>query len=175
MHKSHNVLISEVDISTRVDELAKRIAQDIKNEPTILVGLLSGSVVFLSDLMRRLYFYGVFPEIDFIMASSYKDGTVSSGMVEVLADIRTPVEGRTVILVDDIMDTGYTLSAIKKLLMAKNPAKVLTCVLLDKPSRRKVDIAPDYKGFSIEDVFVVGYGMDAANRFRYLPYLAALE
>ncbi|MBI5815718.1 MAG: hypoxanthine phosphoribosyltransferase [Nitrospinae bacterium] len=171
----HKILISEEQIATKVDSLAKKLASDLQNSPTLLVGLLNGSVVFLSDLMRRLYAYGVHPEVDFIAASSYKHGTESSGIVEIIQDTRLSIEGKTVVLVDDVVDTGLTLSEVKKLLEAKNPARVLTCVLLDKPSRRKIDITPDYSAFTIDDVFVIGYGMDAGDRYRNLPYLAEYE
>ncbi|MBI4665507.1 MAG: hypoxanthine phosphoribosyltransferase [Nitrospinae bacterium] len=171
----HNVLISEDKIAEKVEELAQKVALELKGQPTILVGLLRGSVVFLSDLMRRLYIHGVFPEVDFMAVSSYKESLESSGMIEVIQDMRLPVEGKTVLLVDDIADTGLTLSEVKKIIEKKNPAKLLTCVLLDKPSRRKTDLKPDFSAFTVDDVFVVGYGLDAGDRFRYLPYLAALD
>jgi hypoxanthine phosphoribosyltransferase len=172
---THNVLYSQEEIERQVDALARLIAKDVGESPTILVGLLNGSVVFLSDIMRQLYLYGVKPEVDFMVISSYKDGHTSDGTIEIIQDIRSSVEGKTVIVIDDIADTGLTLYEVKKTLAKRNPAKLLTCVLLDKPSRRKYDVQPDYSAFVIDDVFVVGYGLDSASRFRYLPYIAVLS
>ena len=172
---THNILFSQDEIERQVDALARRIAKDVGESPTILVGLLNGSVVFLSDIMRRLYLYGVTPEVDFMVVSSYKDAHASQGTIEIIQDIRSGVEGKTVIVIDDIADTGLTLREVKKTLEKRNPARLLTCVLLDKPSRRKFDVQPDYSAFTVDDVFVVGYGLDSASRFRYLPYIAVLS
>ncbi|VAX24355.1 Hypoxanthine-guanine phosphoribosyltransferase [hydrothermal vent metagenome] len=170
-----NTLISQSEIANRVDALAASIAKDTSGSPTILVALLKGSVVFLSDLMRRLHAHGVSPVIDFLMVSSYKDTQESSGTIEIISDIKSSVEGKTVVLIDDIIDTGRTMLEVKKRLEAKHADKVLTVALLDKPSRRKVDILPDYYGFTIDDVFVVGYGLDFAGEYRCLPYIATIE
>ena len=172
---THNILFSQDEIERQVDALARRIAKDVGESPTILVGLLNGSVVFLSDIMRRLYLYGVTPEVDFMVVSSYKDAHASQGTIEIIQDIRSGVEGKTVIVIDDIADTGLTLREVKRALEKRNPARLLTCVLLNKPSRRKFDVQPDYSAFTVDDVFVVGYGLDSASRFRYLPYIAVLS
>ena len=174
--QAHNILINKDEIREGVEALSGRIAEDIKGEPTILVALLKGSVVFLSDLMRGLCARGVSPEVDFMMPSSYKNSRVSSEEIEIQLDITSPVEGKTVLIVDDIIDTGVTLAAVKERIAAKKPARILTCALLDKPARRKIDIKADYTAFTIGDVFVVGYGLDLAGRHRCLPYIAeALE
>ncbi len=176
--KSYKTLYSKEQIAEKIDSIASRIASDLSDteaETTLMVGLLKGSVVFLSDLMRALYKRGICPEIDFMIVSSYKSSTSPSQTIEIIQDINIPVEGRTVLLVDDIVDTGMTLDQIIRLLEEKNPAKILTCALLDKPSRRKVDIKPDYVGFEIDNIFVVGYGLDMAEKFRCLPYIAALK
>jgi hypoxanthine phosphoribosyltransferase len=109
-----------------------------------------------------------------MVVSSYRDGHESSGKLEIIQDIRSSIEGKAVIVIDDIVDTGLTLYEVKKTLSARKPARVLTCALLDKPSRRKFDISPDYSAFTVDDVFVVGYGLDSASSYRYLPYIAAL-
>lgn len=171
---NHNILFSKEIIDSQVDALARRIAADLHGAPTILVGLLNGSVVFLSDLMRKLYLYGVTPEVDFMVVSSYRDDKESSGTLEIIQDIRSSIEGKVVIVVDDIVDTGLTLYEVKKALAPRNPARLLTCSVLDKPSRRKFDVSPDYAAFTVDDVFVVGYGLDSASSYRYLPYIAAL-
>lgn len=110
-----------------------------------------------------------------MVVSSYKDGHTADGTIEIIQDIRSSLDGKIVIVIDDIADTGLTLHEVKKTLAKRNPAKLLTCVLLDKPSRRKYNIRPDYSAFTVDDVFVVGYGMDSAYRFRYLPYIAVLS
>lgn len=171
----YKLLITKDQIESKVGEIADGIARDVGGEPTILVGLLKGSVVFLSDLMRALNERGVEPELDFMMASSYGESMEPSEHIEIKLDIKANVEGKTVLLVDDIVDTGGTLMEVMKRVEAKNPARILTCALLNKPSRRKFDVRLDYVGFDIEDVFVVGYGLDAAERHRSLPYIAAME
>ncbi len=169
------LLISEEKIAEKVDSLARELASELKGSSTILVGLLTGSVVFLSDLMRRLSHYGLFLEVDFMIVSSYNDSRESSGSIDIVQDVRIDMTGRTALLVDDIVDTGRTLNEARRRLYDKGAAKVITCALLDKPARRNVDIKPDYVGFIIENKFVVGYGLDAGNRYRQLPYIATLE
>ncbi|VAX22708.1 Hypoxanthine-guanine phosphoribosyltransferase [hydrothermal vent metagenome] len=168
-------MISEEKIASKVDDLARRIADDMDGSTTIMVGLLTGSVVFLSDLMRRLNHHGMSPQIDFMIISSYKGSIDSPGEIEVVQNVRIDVQGKTVLLVDDIIDTGRTMSAARRLLYEKGAANVVICAFLDKPSRREADIKPDYTGFAIENQFVVGYGLDADNRYRSLPFVATLE
>ncbi|VAX25268.1 Hypoxanthine-guanine phosphoribosyltransferase [hydrothermal vent metagenome] len=172
---TYKLLISEDEIANKVDDLAHAIAKDMDGSTTILVGLLTGSVVFLSDLMRRLNHHGMSPQIDFMIISSYKDSTDSPGKIEVVQHVRIDVKGKTILLVDDIIDTGRTMSAARRLLYEKGASSVVVCAFLDKPSRRKADIEPDYSGFTIENQFVVGYGLDADNRYRGLPFVATLE
>jgi len=170
-----NLLINKDDIDVRVRNLAAQIAQDLKGRPTLLVGLLKGSVVFLSDLIRGLSANGLEPELDFMMTTSYGESTEPSETVEITLDIRSPLKGKTVLLVEDIVDTGGTLAEVVKRVESKSPDRILTCALLDKPSRRKFDVKPDYVGFEIEDVFVVGYGLDAGGKYRGLPYIASIS
>lgn len=169
----YNVLIKEDVIAARVDSLAGEIASSFADSPTILVGILRGSVVFLSDLMRAVFHHGMCPEVDFMILSSYEEGS-KPGVLCVVQDVRLDLAGKSVLLVDDIADTGGTLAQARELLLAKGAARVATCVLLDKPSRRKVDFTPDFAGFKIDDLFVVGYGLDHANRYRCLPFIATV-
>lgn len=140
----------------------------------LVVPVLKGSFVFGADLLRALHAAGVTLEVDFIFLSSYRDTTSSSGQVNILRDIETPVRGREVLLVDDILESGRTLAFAKDLIAARGAERVATCVLLDKPGGRAVEIDADFRGFECPDVFVVGYGMDLANRYRELPYVGRL-
>jgi len=169
------LLISEEKIARKVDDLARAIAKNMGGSTTIMVGLLTGSVVFLSDLMRRLSHHGMSPMIDFMIISSYRDSTDSPGPIEVVQNVRIDVKEKTVLLVDDIIDTGRTLSEAKRLLYEKGASKVIICAFLNKPSRREVNIKPDYSGFTIDDQYVVGYGLDAGNLYRGLPFVATLN
>jgi hypoxanthine phosphoribosyltransferase len=171
---SLKLLISEEKICDRVEELAVDIVKKLDGLPTILVGLLNGSVVFLSDLMRALSHHGMCPDVDFMIVSSYGMTKVTRGKVDVVQDIRLDIEGKTVLLIDDIVDTGTTLRHTIDFLKDKGAEDVVSCVLLDKPSRREVDISPDLCGFEIDNVFVVGYGLDYGNKYRCLPYIAEL-
>lgn len=173
--RTYKQLISEEKIAGKVDDLARIIARDMDGSATILVGLLTGSVVFLSDLIRRLHHHGMSPQIDFMIISSYRESVDSPGAIEVAQNVKINVRDKTVLLVDDIIDTGRTLREARRLLYEKGAAKVATCAFLDKPSRREADIKLDYSGFTIEDQFVVGYGLDANNRYRGLPFVATLE
>ena len=168
------MIISEVSLRTRVEELARNIAAAMGGRDFVLVGVLKGSVVFLADLMRALHRQGLCPTVDFVTMSSYGEKTQSSGQARILSGLHVGVEGKSVLLVDDIADTGLTLKQARDHILSMGAREAFTCVLLDKPSKRKVDFAPDFHGFSIGDVFVVGYGLDAANRHRCLPYVARL-
>ena len=172
-HDASNVLISTDQIRTRVTELAQQIAGDYPvGEELHLVAVLKGAFVFLGDLIRAI---DRPLSIDFMAVSSYGKGTTSSGEVRVLKDVDSRLEGRNVIIVEDIVDTGLTLAYLQEILHARGPKTLKTACLLSKPSRRQVDVKVDYVGFTIEDRFVVGYGLDYAEQYRNLPYLAALD
>ncbi len=164
--------ISEEDIAKKVEELAKRITKDYKNEDILLVGLLKGSTIFLADLIRKL---DLDSNLDFIVASSYGLEMNSTRDVRILKDLEVDIKDRNVLIVEDIIDTGYTLSKVTQTLKIRNPKSIKICTLLDKPSRREVDIKVDYVGFQIEDKFVVGYGIDYAEKHRGLPYIGYVE
>lgn len=169
------VILDEQTIERRVQELADKISSDYKgisNEDFILVGVLKGSFIFLADLARRLT---VPHRVDFIALSSYADSSEATGAVRLIMDTRSDMAGRHVLMVEDILDTGYTLDYLYRFFGARKPASLRTCVLLSKPERRKVEVKVDYLGFEIPDVWVVGYGLDFADRFRTLPYIAALK
>lgn len=163
-------LISAADIQARVQSLAGEIRRD-HPDGVHLVGVLKGAFVFLSDLARALS-NGV--TLDFIAVSSYGQGSTSSGQVQLLKDLDSTIEGRDVVIVEDIVDTGLTLTYLQDILRARSPRTLRTACLLSKPSRRKVDVPVEYIGFSIDDKFVVGYGLDYAERYRNLPYIAVI-
>lgn len=166
-------MITEDEISQRIDEMAQEImALYHDTEKLVLVGLLRGSFVFIADLARKL---DLPVEVDFIEASSYGDSMTSSREVRILKDLRAPVEGLDVLVVEDIVDTGHTLSYIMKLLRGHKPARLASCAMLDKPSRREAEISADFIGFEIPDEFVVGYGIDYAQRNRNLPYIGKVR
>ncbi len=168
-----DIMISEAEVMARVDALAEDINQHFADtKKLVVIGLLRGSFVFIADLARRL----TLPvEIDFIEASSYGDDTTSSREVRILKDLRAPIEGLDVLVVEDIIDTGHTLSHVTKLLKARKPGRLEICTLLDKPSRREVDVDAAFIGFEIPDEFVVGYGIDYAQRNRNLPYIGKVR
>jgi hypoxanthine phosphoribosyltransferase len=166
------VLVGEDALRARVAELGRAIARDYAGASLVLVGVLQGAVPFLADLMRAL---PLDVTIDFLRASSYGAGTESSGAVRILSDLTVDIKGRPVLLVDDIVDSGLTLAVIKRTLEARNPLSVRTCVLLDKQGRRQAEIVVDYVGFTIPNVFVVGYGLDYDGLYRNLPYVATLD
>ena len=159
------VLISRDAIAARVVELGAQIDRDLAGESVLLVGVLKGAAIFLSDLARAISIQCTF---DFVAVSSYGKGTRSSGAVKLIKDLDHPIEGRNIILVEDILDTGLTLTFLKKFLLAHKPRSFKIAALLDKPSRRKLPIEGDYVGFKIPDEFVVGYGLDYAERYRNL-------
>ena len=166
-------LISEAEIAARVGELAGEINTSFaESRKLIVIGLLRGSFVFIADLVRRL---SVPVEIDFIEASSYGNSTESSREVRILKDLRGEIEGRDVLVVEDIVDTGYTLHHVLEILGTRHPARLEVCALLSKPSRREVEVPARWIGFEIPDKFVVGYGIDYAQRNRNLPYIGAVR
>jgi len=166
------VLLTEEQIQQKVAELGRRITADYDGQPLVLVCLLKGAVVFLSDLMRRL---DLPVKLDFMSVSSYGSGSTTSGKVKLLKDLGEDIEGRNVLIVEDILDSGVTLSYIKEHLLAFKPKDLKICALLDKPERRRADITADYRGFVIPDEFVVGYGLDYDERYRNLPFIAVLK
>jgi hypoxanthine phosphoribosyltransferase len=170
---SIRTMISADEITARVEALAAGInAHFAGTEKLVVVGLLRGSFVFVADLVRRL---DLPVEVDFIEASSYGDTTESSREVRILKDLRSPVEGLDVLVVEDIVDTGHTLKHVLKLLATRKPNRLEVCALLSKPSRREVEIRAKWIGFEIPDEFVVGYGIDYAQRNRNLPFIGAVE
>src|SRR5215475_5619039 len=167
-------IFSAAAIAQRIEALAQDIAA-ARLEALLVVAVLKGSFVFAADLMRALYRVGLSPQVDFISLSSYRAGTRSSGRIEILRDIETDVKGRNVLLIDDILESGRTLAFAKDLIMARGAARVLSCVLLDKPVARAANITADIRAFECPNVFVVGYGMDLAHRFRELPFVGRLR
>jgi len=166
------ILFTEEQIRRRAAELGQQIAEDYKGEPLYLIGTLRGAVVWMADMMKAI------PndqEIDFMMASSYGSGTTSSGVVKIKKDLEGDIYGKHVLIIEDIVDTGTTLSHLKKYLADRNPKSIKICTLLDKPSRRTADIQADYIGFEIDNLFVVGYGLDYDQKYRNLPYISFLE
>ena len=172
MDKNLDILITEENIKKRVSELGKKISIDYKGKEIVTIGILKGAWVFMADLVREIEIPVM---CDFIGVSSYGDAAVSSERVKLISDIRIPVNGKDVLLIDDIIDTGFSIKFVKDYIESKNPAGIKMCVLLDKPSRRKEDIHVDYTGFTIPDRFVVGYGLDYAEKYRNLPYIAAVK
>jgi hypoxanthine phosphoribosyltransferase len=167
------VVFAASAIAQRIDELARSIA-DMALESLLVVAVLKGSFVFAADLIRALHRAGLSPEIDFLSLASYGEATSSSGHVRIVRDIETDVAGRTVLIVDDILESGRTLAYAKELIAARGALRVLTCVLLDKPAEKVRSIAADLTAFECPNVFVVGYGMDLAHRYRELPFVGRL-
>lgn len=169
-----SVLISEEALRTRVKALAAKISEDYRDKNPLLVCILKGAVIFFSDLFRAM---STDCTCDFLGASSYGGGTCTSGSVELYKDVTEQIDGRHVIVVEDIYDTGVTLDFVKKHLLAKHPASLSVCVLLDKPARRMpgIDVAPEYVGFTIDPYFVVGYGLDCDQKYRHLPYIGVMK
>jgi hypoxanthine phosphoribosyltransferase len=165
------VLVSEDDLRRRVSELAAKITADYADKDLLLVGVLKGAIFFIADLMRELQ---VGCEVDFMAISSYGAATDSSGVVRILKDLDITLEGRHVLIVEDIVDSGLTLSYLMRNLESRGPASIAVCALLTKPARRAIEVPVRYVGFEIPDKFVVGYGLDYAERYRNLPYVAVL-
>lgn len=167
-----NILFTEEQIRRRAEEIGRQIGEDYAGEPVYLIGTLRGAVVWMADIMKSV------PnetEVDFIMASSYGSGTTTTGVVKVKKDLEGDIYGKNVIIIEDIVDTGTTLKHLKAYLADRNPKSIRICTLLDKPSRRIADIQADYVGFEIENLFVVGYGLDYDQKYRNLPYISYLE
>ena len=166
------VLVPADRLQARVAELAQEISRDHAGQKLLVIGVLKGAIFFIADLMRRLE---VPCEVDFMAVSSYGASTHSSGVVRILKDLDTPIAGRDVLLVEDIVDSGLTLSYLMKNLASREPASLEICALLTKPGHRRLDLEIRYVGFDLPDVFVVGYGLDWDQRYRQLPYIAELR
>lgn len=166
------VLFSEEQLDRRVREIAAQIEKDYEGEEIMLISVLRGSFVFMADLCRRI---DLPCTLDFMSVSSYGKGTSSSGQVQITKDLSSDISGKHIIVVEDILDSGNTLSYLLKLLEQRNPASIRLCTLLDKPDRRVKQVEVHYTGFSIPDAFVVGYGLDYAEKYRNMPYIGILK
>ena len=166
------IIVQADDLQHRIRELGAEISRDYADKDLLLIGVLKGAVFFLSDLMRQIE---IPCEVDFMAVASYGSSTDSSGVVRILKDLDAPLEGRDVLIVEDIVDSGLTLQYLMRTLEARKPASLEVCALLTKPERLKVDLAPRYVGFEIADRFAIGYGLDIGERYRNLPYVAALQ
>ena len=166
------ILVQADQLEHRIKELGEQISRDYEGRDLLLVGVLKGAVFFLSDLMRHI---SIPCEVDFMAVASYGSATDSSGVVRILKDLDAAIEGRDVLIVEDIVDSGLTLQYLLRTLAARGPASLEVCALLTKPERRTVDLPTRYIGFEIPDKFAIGYGLDHAERFRNLPYVAALS
>lgn len=166
------ILLTEDEIALRVEDIANRISKDYPEGNILFLGVLKGSVFFITDLMRKMK---VDVKVDFMAVSSYGESSESTGVVRILKDLDADIEGRDVVIVEDIIDTGTTLKYLYEYLKSRKPKSLKICALLDKPDRRKVKISVDYIGCSIPDEFVVGYGLDFAEGYRYLPYIGVLK
>ena len=167
------VLVSEEQLKAKVAELGAQISRDYAGKNLVLVSILKGSVVFMADLMRAV---SIPCNIDFMVVSSYGgSNTTTSGLVKIIKDLDGDLSGKDVLIVEDILDTGVTLSNLVPMLKMRNPNSVKICTILDKPSRRKANIQPDYEGFQGPDEFVVGYGLDYDEKYRNLPYVGVLK
>lgn len=165
-------LLSAEEIAAKTAELGKQITEDYRGKNLLVVTVLKGSAIFAADLVRQI---DLPLQMDFICTSSYGASTKSSGVVQIVKDIDQDLDGFDVLVVEDIVDTGLTLSYLLKLLQVRNPASLKMCSLLEKPARRQVPVSVDYLGFTIEDHFVIGYGLDYSGRYRNLPYIGVLE
>lgn len=166
------VLFSEQQLADKVAELGARISADYEGKNPLVVSVLKGSYVFMADLTRQI---SIPCNVDFMAVSSYGTGTKTTGEVQIIKDIGSKIDGRHLIIVEDILDSGVTLSFLMKILKARGAASIRLCTLLSKPERRKVDVPVDYLGFEIPDAFVVGYGLDYAEKYRNLPYIGILK
>ena len=171
-NKKEKVLFSAEKIDQRVKELGKELSEEYRGKDPLVISLLRGSFIFAADLVRAM---DIKLEIDFLTTASYGNEEVFSGTVKFLSDLRSEVENRDVIIVDDIIDTGHTMKAVIEKIKKSNPKSVKTCVVLDKPSRREVELKPDYVAFEIPDVFIVGYGLNYGDFCRNIPYIYTYE
>ena len=172
LNKREKTLFSRDEIQTRVQELGKEISECYKGKNLVVISLLRGSFIFAADLVREI---SIPVEVDFMTTSSYGHDEISSGIVDIVHDIRSDIKGKDVLIVDDIMDSGHTLKKVIPHIKEKGPNSVQVCVMLDKPSRRKVELIPDFTGFSIPDVFIVGYGLNFGDYYRNVPHIFTFE
>lgn len=170
--KRERTLFSREEINEKVKELGTLISRDYKDKDLVVISLLRGSFIFTADLVREL---SIPVNVDFITTASYGHEEVTTGNVDIVHDLRTDVKGKDILIVDDIIDSGYTLKKVMEHLNTKEANSVKICVMLDKPTRRKVDLEPDYVGFSIPDVFIVGYGLNYGDHYRNIPYIFTFE
>lgn len=166
------ILVSEEELKECVEKLGAQITEDYKDKNLLLVSVLRGSVIFMADLMRQIK---IPCTIDFMSVSSYGSGTKSSGVVKIVKDLDVNLAGYDILIVEDILDSGNTLSYLKKMLLTRNPSSIKICALLDKPERRTADITADYSGLTIPDAFAVGYGLDYDEKYRNLPFIGVLD
>ncbi|MBQ8178403.1 MAG: hypoxanthine phosphoribosyltransferase [Clostridia bacterium] len=173
MHKDlAKILVTKEEIAARVKEIGAEITRDFQGESVLMVGILRGAVVFFSELVKNV---DLDVRFDFMVVSSYGSSSVSSGEVRIIKDISQPIEGMNVLIIEDIIDTGHTLKNLKKLLLTRNPKSLKIVSLLDKPSRRQVEMEGDYIGFKVPNEFVVGYGLDYDEKYRNLPEIGVLK
>ncbi|EOD00889.1 hypoxanthine phosphoribosyltransferase [Caldisalinibacter kiritimatiensis] len=172
MEKKKKVVISKEEINSKVKELGQIISKDYEGKELLIVSLLKGSFIFTADLVRNI---DVTTQIEFMTTSSYGNNTETSGKVNIVNDLRVDIKGRDVLIVDDIVDSGLTMNVIVEHLKEMEPNSLKTCVLLDKPERRQVEITPDYVGFTIPDLFIVGYGLNYGDYYRNIPYIFTFE
>lgn len=166
------VLFSASELEARIEQLGQQITEDYTGKNLTVVGILKGSNIFTSDLVRKI---NLPLKMDFMAVSSYGSATTSSGVVKIMKDLDHDIEGEDLLIVEDIVDSGLTLRYLKEILMARNPKSVRICTLLDKPARRKQEVEVNYKGFDVPDEFIVGYGIDYAERYRNLPFVGILK
>jgi len=166
------VLFTEEELSAKVKELGAVLTEKYAGKNPLFVGILKGSFIFMADLVRSV---DLLCQVDFMAVSSYGNGTTTTGAVKISKDLSHDIEGRDVIIVEDILDSGVTLSYLRNYLSVRKPASISICTLLDKPARRKAEIYPDYVGFECPDEFIVGYGLDYAEKYRNLPYIGVLK
>ena len=166
------ILISEEEIQKKVAEMGKKISQDFRDKDPLFVGVLKGCFIFMADLFREVTIPG---SVDFMAVSSYGNGTSTTGAVKINKDLSQDIENRDVIIVEDILDSGVTLSYLTKYLQNRKPSSICIATLLDKPARRRADVQAKYVGFTVPDAFVVGYGLDYAEKYRNLPFIGILK
>ena len=166
------IFFTEDELKQKVRELGRTLSEEYEGKHPIFVSVLKGSFVFMADLMREV---SIYCDVDFMTVSSYGRGTKSTGAVKIIKDLSYDIEGRNIIIIEDILDSGITLSYLKNYLMMRNPESIKICTLLDKPDRRQADIKADYMGFICPDEFIVGYGLDYDEKYRNLPYIGVLK
>lgn len=172
LDKEPKILFNSEEINKRVKELGEEISKDYEGNDIVVISLLRGSFIFAADLVRKI---DIPVNIDFMTTSSYGHGEVSSGIVEIINDVRTNIKGKNVLIVDDIIDSGHTMKKVVEFINMKEPKSIKICVMLDKPSRRQADIYPDYVGFTIPDVFIVGYGLNYGDYYRNIPHIFTFD